>query len=83
MARAAAVLERKPDVRELTVAAEEGQLGRVRDFVVEICEDAGFSPREVSNTKLAVDEACTNIIKHAYETAGGDITVVAEIDAGK
>ncbi len=83
MARAAAMLERKPNVRDLTVAAEEGQLGRVRDFVVEVCEDAGFSPREVSNTKLAVDEACTNIIKHAYETAGGDITVVAEIDSGR
>ena len=83
MARAAAMLEKKPNVRELTVAAEEGQLGRVRDFVVEVCEDAGFSPREVSNTKLAVDEACTNIIKHAYETAGGDITVVAELDSGR
>jgi anti-sigma regulatory factor (Ser/Thr protein kinase) len=74
MARAAAMLDKGVTVRDLTVAAEEGQLGRVRDFVVEVCEDAGFSPREVSNTKLAVDEACTNIIKHAYETAGGDIT---------
>jgi anti-sigma regulatory factor (Ser/Thr protein kinase) len=33
---------------------------------VNVCEEAGFSTREVSNTKLAVDEACTNIIKHAY-----------------
>ena len=52
-------------VRELTVAAEESQLGRVRDFVVSACEEAAFSERETSNTKLAVDEACTNIIKHA------------------
>ena len=53
-------------VRELTVVAEEGQLGRVRDFIVEACDEAAFSDRETSNTKLAVDEACTNIIEHAY-----------------
>lgn len=75
----------KREVRELTVLAQEGQLGRVRDFVVAVCEDAGFGQREVANTKLAVDEACTNIIKHAYEgkTETGDIGVIAEIDAGK
>jgi anti-anti-sigma factor len=86
MTRAAAALDRKgPVVRELTIAAEEGQLGRVRDFIVNVCEEAGFSPREVSNTKLAVDEACTNIIKHAYEgrRESGDITVVAEIESGR
>ncbi len=82
MARSQATVEAK--VRDLTVMAEDGQLGRVRDFVVEVCEDAGFSAREVSNTKLAVDEACTNIIKHAYEGRpnAGEITVVAEIVPG-
>jgi len=63
--RAATTTERAVR-RELTVAAQEGQLGRVRDFIVNVCEEAGFSAREVSNTKLAVDEACTNIIRHAY-----------------
>ncbi len=83
MDRSAAVEHKQ--VRELTVTAEDGQLGRVRDFIVQVCEDAGFSSREISNTKLAVDEACTNIIKHAYEGRPdhGDIVVLAEIDAGK
>lgn len=82
MARAAVVEKR--ETRELVVLAEEGQLGRVRDFVVSICEEAGFSPREIANTKLAVDEACTNIIKHAYDdrTESGEIAVFAEIDTG-
>jgi anti-anti-sigma factor len=82
-------------VRELTVAAEEGQLGRVRDFVVDACAEAAFSERETSNTKLAVDEACTNIIKHAYvdQEKQGDITVrigilpgdlrISLVDSGK
>lgn len=83
--RAAATLEKQTIVKELTVPAEEGQLGRVRDFVVSVCEEAGFSAREAANTKLAVDEACTNIIKHAYggRREGGDITVVADIDSGR
>ncbi len=78
-------LVEKRETRELTVLASEGQLGRVRDFVVAVCEDAGFGQREIANTKLAVDEACTNIIKHAYEgkTETGEISVLAEIDAGR
>jgi anti-anti-sigma factor len=82
MARAAST-DKKVRVRELTVAAEEGQLSRVRDFVVEACQEANFSDREASNTKLAVDEACTNIIKHAYDgPERGEITVRIEILPG-
>jgi anti-anti-sigma factor len=70
-------------IRELTVPAGEGQLGRVRDFVVEACDEAAFSDRETSNTKLAVDEACTNIITHAYGGTGqGDIKVRIQIEPG-
>jgi anti-anti-sigma factor len=70
-------------ILELTVEADEGQLSRVRDFVVNVCETASFSPRETSNTKLAIDEACTNIIKHAYTEKSGDIKVRAEISSGQ
>ena len=70
-------------IRELTVAADESQLSRVRDFIVDACEEAAFSERETSNTKLAVDEACTNIMKHAYDNAGeGEITVSVSIKPG-
>ena len=50
----------------LEIPADENNLGEVRDFISDVCARAGFSNRETSNTKLAVDEACTNIIKHAY-----------------
>lgn len=30
-------------------------------------EDHGFSSRQISDIRLAVDEAITNIIKHAYK----------------
>lgn len=69
-------------IRTLDIAGEEGQLSRVREFVIDVCNEAGFSPRETNNTKLAVDEACTNIIKHAYDSTTGNIAIKAVIQPG-
>jgi serine/threonine-protein kinase RsbW len=38
----------------------------VRDFVSAAAQEFGFSDEETSKIALAVDEACTNVIKHAY-----------------
>ncbi len=42
-------------------------LSDVRDFVNERAVGFGFGEKEVSEITLAVDEACTNVIKHAYK----------------
>jgi serine/threonine-protein kinase RsbW len=56
-----------------------GRFDRVReacDFVVAGAERAGFDPDEVFRIQLACDEACTNIIEHAYgEEGAGQIRV--------
>lgn len=56
-----------------------GRFDRIReacDFVVAGAEEAGFDPDEVFRIQLACDEACTNIIEHAYGAEGeGDIRV--------
>jgi serine/threonine-protein kinase RsbW len=41
-------------------------LATIRDFVVKAANDAGFNEEDVYQVELAVDEACTNIIEHAY-----------------
>ena len=41
----------------------------VREFVDGAARAFGFSEEDVANIILAVDEACTNIIKHAYHYA--------------
>jgi serine/threonine-protein kinase RsbW len=41
----------------------------VREFVGEAARAFGFSEEDAANIVLAVDEACTNIIKHAYQYA--------------
>ncbi|MEX2600871.1 MAG: ATP-binding protein [Balneolaceae bacterium] len=51
----------------MKIYASTANLADVRDFVAEHANRFGFSDREVSNIRLAVDEACTNIIKHAYD----------------
>ncbi len=42
-------------------------LAGVREFVNERALSFGFGDKEVSEITLAVDEACTNVIKHAYK----------------
>ena len=42
------------------------ELYRIREFVSNKALDFGFSDDDASKIGLAVDEACTNIIKHAH-----------------
>lgn len=41
-------------------------LESISNFVVEQSKDAGFSSKEIYAIQTAVDEACSNIIDHAY-----------------
>jgi serine/threonine-protein kinase RsbW len=54
------------DESDLTVASQTAKLKHVRRFVAAAARRFGFSSEEASKIALAVDEACTNIIKHAY-----------------
>jgi sigma-B regulation protein RsbU (phosphoserine phosphatase) len=50
------------------------QLNLIREFVSQAARDAGMDDSEISAVELAVDEACSNIVEHAYEdTKGGEI----------
>ena len=53
----------------LTIKSRLSQLARARNWVAQKAQAAGFSPEEVFALKLAVNEACANIIRHAYEGA--------------
>lgn len=53
--------------QHITVASSTKHLKAVRSFVQSYVVEEGFNEREVSEITLAVDEAYTNIIKHAYD----------------
>lgn len=51
----------------ISVQASTEHLAEVRDFVAKHASDCGFSQEDVADIRLAVDEAYTNIMKHAYK----------------
>jgi serine/threonine-protein kinase RsbW len=62
--------------QQITIESRTDRLIEVRDFVSTAAREFGFADEEVSKIALAVDEACTNIIKHAYHfDPGKDIVV--------
>ena len=66
---------RSASAQRIEIIADEAHLSEVRDFVDAVCAAAGFTPRAAANIRLAVDEACTNIIKHAYAGRSGTISI--------
>lgn len=48
------------------VAGELSELSRIRDFVEFRAKDFGFNEEDAYKISLAVDEACTNLIRYAY-----------------
>ncbi|MBN1560148.1 SpoIIE family protein phosphatase [candidate division KSB1 bacterium] len=62
---------------ELRVPGRVEHLGELRDFVTHVGRKFGFSERIINAFKLSIDEAATNIIKHAYRDWEGDITLRA------
>jgi serine/threonine-protein kinase RsbW len=55
--------------------ATASQLATIREFVAQAGRDSGLGERAVLELQLAVDEICTNAIKHGYEGEGGEIEV--------
>jgi len=52
-----------------TIESRTDNLLEVREFVLSAARQFGFDEEEASKIVLAVDEACTNVIKHAYQYA--------------
>jgi serine/threonine-protein kinase RsbW len=51
----------------ITVSASTENLSQIRAFVAEQASRNGLSDKMIDEIRLAVDEAFTNIVKHAYD----------------
>lgn len=58
---------RKKQKFNLKVSSSSGNLETIREFINDIARLAGFDVESASQIELAVDEACTNVIKHAHK----------------
>ncbi len=52
---------------KLRIPSQTENLELIRHFVGLVAKKVGFSEDDIGKIELATDEACTNVIKHAYE----------------
>ncbi|MCZ6602714.1 MAG: ATP-binding protein [Planctomycetota bacterium] len=70
--------------RTLSVSNATENLSKVRNFVTQAMRDGGIGSDDENRIILAVDEAVSNIIEHAFETTTqGVIKVDVEVDLSR
>ncbi len=63
----------------LRINSDIANLGRVAEFVTEAARESGLDDRDTYNVQMAVDEAVTNVIQHAYRGSdNGSIHISCE-----
>jgi serine/threonine-protein kinase RsbW len=64
---------------ELEVEARVENIPVIADFVSNALEQFGADPASANEVQLVIDEACTNVIKHAYAGVVGPLKLVLEM----
>jgi serine/threonine-protein kinase RsbW len=65
-----------------TFPAVPAAVGIFRGEMAAVASECGMSEQQVSDVKLAVSEAATNVVVHAYPDGEGDVSGAAFIEAG-
>ena len=67
----------------MTIPSATRHLGAVRRFVAKRAEAEGLPEEAVQELRMAVEEACANVIEHAYEGDNSreiDVAVIADTE---
>jgi serine/threonine-protein kinase RsbW len=68
---------------ELSLFVDLDHVSEVREFVGRIGEELALESHVIFELQLAVEEACSNVVFHAYDGQGGDLEVSIEpVDGG-
>ena len=77
-------MKSKTEKFNLKIPSVTENLYLIREFVIKIASKAGFDAEVQEQIALAVDEACTNVIKHAHKyDAKRSIDINVELDSQK
>ncbi len=77
-------MQKRSKTYRLKIPSQTDNLEIIREFVAKIAERYGFDDEDVSKIELAVDEACANVIKHAYgKNQRKPIDIIIKVDARK
>lgn len=69
---------------ELKVTSEPENLARIAEFITDSARTLGLGEDEVFAVEMAVDEACANVIEHAYGgEPGGSIEITCALEADR
>ncbi len=68
---------RECDIR-LTLPARAENIALVRHVIGALAESLALPPKTIEDIRLAVTEACTNVVRHAYRDHEGPLEVVIE-----
>ena len=61
----------------LTLPARSENLRTVREAVSDFAASLGATGETLADLRLAVNEACSNVVRHAYGEEGGDMEIEA------
>jgi anti-sigma regulatory factor (Ser/Thr protein kinase) len=62
--------------RKIVIPAQIKYLAQIRSFIDYVGRVYHYSSKDINATKLAVEEACTNIMRHGYrDLPNGEITI--------
>jgi len=64
---------------EFVLPAKTIYVSDVKSRITEICRKHGFSYKDMNNMLIVLDEACSNLIRHAYKEKEGDMRFEIEI----
>jgi serine/threonine-protein kinase RsbW len=59
-----------------------GAVPAIRAAVARFLDELGVATDVAADIKLAVTEACTNVVRHAYPDVVGDVRCEIELDSG-
>ncbi len=68
---------RECDIR-LTLPARAENIALVRHVIGALAESLALPPKTIEDIRLAVTEACTNVVRHAYRDREGPLEIVIE-----
>jgi serine/threonine-protein kinase RsbW len=72
-----------PPAVQLRLPAVPANVALVRQALAGLADHLGIAPARLADMKLALTEACTNAVVHAYEEEGGPLDVAMDVGHGR
>ena len=61
-------IQRSDSALKIAMPGDVTYLAHIREFIADLALKVGFTEEDVAKIEMSVDEACTNVVEHAYST---------------